>query len=895
MLQSIEEVLRDELRQVKDSRALRLGANSTQKPAAESLIGLAFSGGGIRSATFNLGVLQAFAQERLLHAFDYLSTVSGGGYIGGWLMGWMKHAGIGIGEIEKQLASQPYSTAAPGDPPQVHFLRDYSNYLTPRKGILSDDFWAFMGSYLRNTILNLMILLLSLLSVLMVPRAIEYIPQLLEMEETSSWALRIGSHVVDSQYLALFLGFVLGAVGVAFIGANLTWVNPPKGIKYPAWSKQGPIQLLIVVPLFVSAGLLSYGYYGLLLWWPFPISRAYAAPIIGVVLYLGVWFGAYLFCKAYRKLKKIPKQNVAPWWMLLLTAFGAGAIGGYLLLPFGRVLLAAWPDKYFWPNKNWHVLTFGTPLLVGIMMLAGVLHLGLMGRRMTDEYREWWGRLGGWLMIYSLSWLFLFLMAVYVPIALGKLWASPFHYKYTFTGAATWVVATLYGIISGKNGEISQLVGDTPRAKKIRGYLARVTPYIFILGLLAALAILDRKIVSAVAGDSTPLQFPPGDIVDYWTPILCGVFFLAAVLISRRVDINEFSTHLIYRNRLVRCYLGASVPGRNSQPFTGFSSADDIPLADLQIPHGSKDPQHARPIPILNTSLNVSRGKELALQTRKARSFMLTPASSGFSRAPRDEQKWESFYAPTVEAGSERPGGERGLTLGTAVAISGAAASPNMGFYSSPPLAFMMTLFDVRLGWWIGNPSGPNWKRGGPRLGFYWLLCELFGTASDDSRCVYLSDGGHFENLAIYELVRRRCRLIVASDASCDPCYGFADLRNAIERCRTDFGVEIEMTGLDALKPQNGLSTNHFAVGSIHYTPGKAADDGTIIYLKPTLLKEDSADLVGYPSVNPHFPHDSTANQWFDETHFENYRALGKAVGAAASEEITSTIEALLA
>jgi len=895
MVQSIEEVLRDELRQVRDSRALRLGANSTQKPAAESLIGLAFSGGGIRSATFNLGVLQAFAQDRLLHLFDYLSTVSGGGYIGGWLMGWMKHAGVGVGEIENQLASQPYSTAAAGDPPQVHFLRDYSNYLTPRKGILSDDFWAFLGSYLRNTILNLLILLLSLLSVLLVPRAIYYIPRLLELEETAPWAWRICSHVVDSQYLALGLGALLGAVGVAFIGANLTWVNPPKGRDYPPWAKQGPIQLFIVVPLFVSAGLLSYAYYGLFQWTPFGITRALMAPIFGVVLYLGVWVGAFLFCKVYRKATKIPNQKHVPWWMLLLTAFGAGAFAGYLLLPVGWILIASWPEKYLWPSGNWHILTFGTPMLAGVMMLAGVLHIGLMGRSMTDEYREWWGRLGGWLMIYSLSWLFLFLMAVYIPIALGKLWNSQIHHRYTFAGAATWVIATIYGILAGKNGEIGQLMANTPRAKKIRSYIARITPYIFILGLLAALAIVDRKIVAAVAGDTTPLQFPPGEIVDYRTPILFVLLLFAAVWVSRRVDINEFSTHLIYRNRLVRCYLGASVPGRNSQPFTGFSSEDDIPLADLQIPRGTKDPQHARPIPILNTSLNVSRGKELALQTRKARSFMLTPASSGFSRAPRDERKWESFYAPTVEAGSERPGCERGMSLGTAVAISGAAASPNMGFYSSPPLAFMMTLFDVRLGWWIGNPAGKNWKRGGPKFGFYWLLCELFGTASDDSRCVYLSDGGHFENLAIYELVRRRCRLIVASDASCDPGYGFSDLRNAIERCRTDFGVEIVMEGLDDLKQQNGLSSKHFAMGTIHYTPGKAADDGTLIYLKPTLLKEDSADLVGYPSVNPAFPHDSTANQWFDETHFENYRALGKTVGGAASEEIASAIEKLLA
>jgi len=132
------------------------------------------------------------------------------------------------------------------------------------------------------------------------------------------------------------------------------------------------------------------------------------------------------------------------------------------------------------------------------------------------------------------------------------------------------------------------------------------------------------------------------------------------------------------------------------------------------------------------------------------------------------------------------------------MAISGAAASPNMGSYSAPDLAFLMTLFDVRLGWWLANPKGKdektgwwvigskakdrNWRSTSPTFGFYWLLCELLGATNDDSDYVYLSDGGHFENLGIYELVRRRCKLIVASDASCDSAYGFSDLYNAMER-----------------------------------------------------------------------------------------------------------------
>src|SRR5271168_3900883 len=151
---TINEVLQEEFAQVAPSRALRLDPSEYHVPPEHSCIGLAFSGGGIRSATFNLGILQALAKSKLLSKFDYVSTVSGGGYIGGWLMAWMHHQGIGIKEIEKHLSSHKYSRAQAADRAEVHFLRNYSNYLTPRKGFLSADFWAFVATYLRNTLLN---------------------------------------------------------------------------------------------------------------------------------------------------------------------------------------------------------------------------------------------------------------------------------------------------------------------------------------------------------------------------------------------------------------------------------------------------------------------------------------------------------------------------------------------------------------------------------------------------------------------------------------------------------------------------------------------------------------------------------------------------------------------
>ena len=929
----ISQVLREECEQIDASRRLRHASSAPLSPAESSSIGLAFSGGGIRSATFNLGVLQALAQAKLLHAFDYLSTVSGGGYIGGWLMGWMQHERCDIRAVEEKLSSKEYSASAPGDRPEVHFLRDYSNYLTPRKGILSADFWAFACSYLRNTILNLLILLLSLLALLLVPYGVAYILIAFEAEEIE-WKWTVFHELVRSQDFAVALGALLGLVAIGFMGRNLlcmdAWKTHSAAEKseatpgerkkagYPWYAEQWAIQVFIVIPLFVAAALFSYAFYYYLKDWKAAGAANWMAPLVGALLYLGMWvfaFGLNGFSPARKRMVASVKDV---WWAMLLSSVVAGAVGGFLLLAFAKVMEQAEVPTY-WPTGSWHILTFGTPALVGIMLLVGVLQIGLMGKVMSDTYREWWARLGGWLMIYCFCWLGLFLVAIYAPVALGKLWEARGRFQYTITiGSLTWLASTVFGIMAGKSVKSGAPGPDAKFMEKALSLLAKLTPYIFILGLLIALAVLDKRIVAAVSQEPYAAAVAPGDAVDWTAPFSGVIFFLAAFGLSSRVGINEFSVHHLYRNRLVRCYLGASAKNRQPQPFTGFSSSDDFQLAELEAAPGSAAEKLARPIPILNASLNVSRGKELAVQTRKARSFAFTPRYCGFTRVGSGEASsgWESEYAPTKLSGTAKSGGKEGLSLGTAIAISGAAASPNMGSYSSAPLAFMMTLFDVRLGWWLGNPAKlkPNetgkglfarlrgtsyarkkkrWEEGSPRFGFYWLLRELFGAASDDGDFVYLSDGGHFENLALYELVRRGCRLIVVSDASCDPDYKFGDLHNAIERCRADFGVQIEID-TSALVPQNGLAKTHYIRGTIHYDPQAPDRDGALIYLKPALLADDPADVVGYRTMNSRFPHDSTADQWFDETHFENYRALGKAVGAAACLDMETLAKGIL-
>jgi hypothetical protein len=358
------------------------------------------------------------------------------------------------------------------------------------------------------------------------------------------------------------------------------------------------------------------------------------------------------------------------------------------------------------------------------------------------------------------------------------------------------------------------------------------------------------------------------------------------VVLGWRVDINKFSLYMLYRNRLVRAYFGASSAARKPHPFTGFDPNDDPQLADLQ----DQLPYH-----IVNTSLNLVSGEELAWQTRKAASFAFTPRFCGFEMPLMPAQggnltlheAQRGTYRPTRQYASRAGKGvddDAKVRLGMAVALSGAAASPNMGAHSSPPLNFLMTMFNVRLGRWCPNPRKSTWKRSSPPIGLFSLLAELFGLTNADANYVYLSDGGHFENLGIYELVRRRCRLIVAVDVASDKKLAFEDLGNAIRKCATDLHVSIELD-VSRMELVNGsdLCGASCAAGRIHYSHvDEDGIDGTLLYIKPAIVGDENADVINYRKAHPDYPHQSTADQWFDEAQFESYRALGYHIAKTA-------------
>jgi hypothetical protein len=198
-----------------------------------------------------------------------------------------------------------------------------------------------------------------------------------------------------------------------------------------------------------------------------------------------------------------------------------------------------------------------------------------------------------------------------------------------------------------------------------------------------------------------------------------------------------------------------------------------------------------------------------------------------------------------------------------------------------------MTIFNLRLGWWLGNP-GPegcrSYRRDGPAVAIRPLLQETFGLTTDSREYINLSDGGHFDNLGLYEMVRRRCRFILVADACCDPAYTFADLGNAVRKIAIDLGVSIRFGHLDVLKrrPLDGSDLgpdyNYHAVAEIDYQAADNSRDvknGMLLYVKAGYRGTEGADVRSYAIANPDFPHQSTMNQWFSESQFESYRSLG--------------------
>jgi hypothetical protein len=985
-------------------------ADLIQEAHKQRLVGLAFSGGGIRSATFNLGLLQGLAKLHLLPFIDYLSTVSGGSYIGSWLALWMWRSQGQGGPLEVQQRLEPDCPQNNPPPPgsadvlaPIQHLRTFSNYLTPRSGVLSIDFWVLWAGYLRNFLLNQMVLLPLLVAVLIVPRMVMlgYYGGSVNSDNGAVPAATLASVAV---LVALFAGFaqVWAVHSVSLVRLRDDTRGPDNGTA----TKPKRLLTTIALPRLVAACLFcSLAPHRLELgrwmvdylgedarhaWWADALALSGFVAALLAMAFAIVWL--------WHRLKYHNTAGLGP--LVGLGSVVTGAVAGALLYGSYALLHNLYSGDFIKQRDYARVeataqlTTLGPPLVLGTICVALFLAIAILHRQLGEELREWWSSMCARLVILALIWLSVTGVALYGTVLVIQ--AEPWLQLALGSG---WLLTTVAGVLGGK----SSATGNGSGQNRLVEWLAYLAPHLFLAGFIIVVSLLisvviDNKPDWRAAPESTWYRHavtavPPVEITVstttgggakeaieqrqetmrreeiadqgriaghmYWVGMLnkepnfkprdyyvlsnhtlavmektnvdkqwlallrrqrlgddeltweqfaailnqlpptvpgeqrarivraakhvktmagcdpCVFWKLAACLVGCLlataffawcVDVNLFSLQAIYANRLTRCYLGAS---RRRQPdaVTHLDPNDDELLARLKI---DKKAGYDGPYPIINTAMNLVHAQRLDWQQRRAESFILTPSFCGSQT---------TGYRPTEPRG-ERQGYGGNVWLGTAVGISGAAASPNMGYHSSPAVTALLTVFNARLGAWLGNPASSKcWDRAGPRMGFLYLLRELFGWTHARAPRVYLSDGGHFENLGVYELVRRRCQYIIVSDAGCDPEHAFADFGNLVRKCRVDLGIRLEIDFNAMRRPAGGRCQWHCAVGKIHYDDADpAAPVGTLIYLKPCLTGDEPSDVLHYAASHAAFPHETTANQFYNEAQFESYRALGQHV-----------------
>jgi len=914
-----------------------------------NLCGLAISGGGIRSATFGLGVLQGLAASGLLARFDYISTVSGGGYIGAWLSAWIRRDGFSTVVEQKLLPPRlqpdfPRNSAhsAEVEPDPIRHLRLYSNYLAPRPGLLSFDGWDLIAISLRNMLLNQLVLVLAILALFVGIRAIVEVYSIAH-ESTGARPPYVCGCIVVA-------GVLGGILGMARYSPGGVFYSPGTPLRIQSFWYS------CIVPWLVASTALSVLHV-------FPNSagwfhqRAFSASArIGTPWLMSLGeesLGTILFFAMFVMAVHVLLGSLA--FGCRWQAIVAGGVTGFLC---GAVLAISWmwllevANGPMTPRVDQNTtvaaaVTFGVPLTLTLCVLNCFFMVGLCGPLLSEVEREWWSSVNSRFLMLILGWLVVFGIAVFGPWIAGQAWSSLSRPGYLYksligVGVTGWMGALTAGI------QFARGSADTG-TRGIRNTLARLAPVLFLITLLLAAAVattwLCYDIHARVIEDqnlrfSQRLPFLLSDLNHaklYLTksfsllaclagvpsfeanvPIGWLVLAAAAILlgilsqwVGDLIGVNTFTLHNLYANRLVRCYLGASVPDPRPEPVVNFDPNDDIPISDLfpgmhagsTASEGEPDEELTAelrsqwgPIPIINAALN-----QKASDLRGSGAGGAAETGSSAARRAESlhflERQSESFVFTPLYCGSDSAGYCRSsefagnVKLGTAIAVSGAAVTPNMGYHSSPLVTALLTVFNVRLGAWFGNPKCENTRnQANPGASASLLFNELAGLTNASSDYVYHSDGGHFENMGVYELIRRRCRFIIAVDAGADPKF-HENVGRVVRQVRIDFGIWIEIDMTPVTPNALGLCESHVVVGRIHYgdvhtpdypdqSPGDPRfsyenNHGIIVWIKNSLTGDEPGDLVNHAAMHPPFPYDSTLDQFFDEPQFESYRALG--------------------
>jgi hypothetical protein len=426
------------------------------------------------------------------------------------------------------------------------------------------------------------------------------------------------------------------------------------------------------------------------------------------------------------------------------------------------------------------------------------------------------------------------LLLIFGGLALELLpYIIEFHHRHS----ATYWKTTLTGA-SAALGVVSAILSAGPLSNFLEKWSGKI--------LLVLAGVLGPGILFLIYLQLSSVLITHPDWVRWY--VVAG---LLLILFTRPLDANSTSLHNFYRDRLSKTFLFS----HQQKPDSRIQPNDMLKLTELKNP--------IMPYHIINATLNLSDRDSRNLNGRKADFFFFSRRYCGSAR---------TGYIRT-HLMEER---DNHLDLGTAMAISGAAAAPNMGPTTIKPLVFLMGMLNIRMGYWLINPHAIKtgdilakiWKRVGP----LYLVREMLGRVTGKEAFVNLSDGGHLENLGVYELLRRRCKYVIAVDAEADPNMEFPSLAAVMRYARIDMGIEIRIDLSDVRRDEKGFSAAHCAMGTIDY--GKDGI-GYLLYIKSSVTGDEIEYVRQYNTTQAEFPHESTADQFFDEDQLEAYRSLG--------------------
>jgi len=868
-----------------------------ERHAHRKYLGLALSGGGIRSATFSLGFIQALARAKILRHVDYLSTVSGGSYLGGFLGAYYQR--IGSQTEALGLKSQPPKTAAEveADLPSprstaVDWLRENGRYLAPGGAA---DGWMALAVVLRNLI------------------AVNFVTLTLVLTFFVGLDLLRGAAVKVVWAHFLCRAHVLEQAREHLSG-NLVWWSP----------------YLALPALVLALGIAPLG----LAYWlvpddgsPPPAPGAIKSQQIpGPLREVRVWALAALSSLVFLILARVlvfpdfPAAAQGDWtpWMVATAVACWLAVSGWSWVGAARV--SAW-------------------------LLSKALAKGNRqpcNQLLRTQLSRW---LRGWLIVFSAS------LLIAVVDSLGQ---SLYRHQ-LFEPSGRFQIGHLIAAISGVAAAARTaqgIVGALGARKKVGVPLqlvALVGALVIVIPLLVVFSAFGHCIVwqgqAPLAAANGVWQGPP--ITNWhWPALTFGAGLLLSVVFGHvYAFLNDSTISGLYAARLTSAYIGASNPKRINGvelPATDLWPNDVIPLRDYA-PHAKGGPLH-----IINTTLNETIGGRSRVEEKDRKGMNLAIGPGGVSVGATHHATWtddrttltstDKTYDPHafrvfpakirrwMSSDAEATFAPESLPLGRWMAISGAAASTGLGSMTSLGLSLLCGLLNVRLGHWWRSGVDPGVRRISARRGWLQTLDSLLSLCfpvqshlydelvarfrGTDALSWYLTDGGHFENTGAYELIRRRVKIIILVDNGADPERRMADLANLVRKARVDFDTRIEFIDPGTIRflhpevasfeetigtltelgfgpgdPETTTVKKYAALAKVTY--GSDADEpGWLLLVKPGLKGDDSepVDVRQYKREHDDFPQQTTADQFFDEAQWEAYRKLGEHIGGSLFE-----------